>query len=403
MNASWSALLTAALAAVLATVPLLLLVTSAFLALECLAALLSRTASAPPARPADRSLAVLVPAHNEAGGIGATLATITPQLRPGDRLVVIADNCTDSTAVEARQAGATVIERQDSTQRGKGYALDFGLRHLAENPPAVVVLVDADCTLHPGALAALASQAQQANRPVQAVYLMEKPANPGLKDGVSAFAFKVKNWVRPQGLYALGQPCLLTGTGIAMPWAAATSVSIASGHIVEDMKLGLDLALAGYAPQFCQAAWVTSRLPSGDQATTTQRTRWEHGHLQIFTEYVPRLLGQAVRQRRLDLLALALELSVLPITLQVMAVVAIALLSLVIALAGLSWLPATLALAALVCLIMGISLAWVGYGRSDLSLQDLLAVPAYMLSKFSIFSKFLTKPEQTWIRTERDG
>lgn len=399
MDLSWSELLTAALA----ILPLLLLVTSAFLALECLVALLSRTPGSATPTSANLSLAVLVPAHNEAGGIGPTLATITPQLRPSDRLVVVADNCTDTTAAEAREAGATVIERQNATQRGKGYALDFGLRYLAENAPDVVIFVDADCTLHPGSLAALASQAHSANRPVQAVYLMEKPANPGLKDGISAFAFKVKNWVRPLGLYGLGQPCLLTGTGIAMPWAAATSVSIASGHIVEDMKLGLDLALAGYAPQFCQAAWVTSRLPSGDQAATTQRTRWEHGHLQIFTEYVPKLLSQAIRQGRLDLLALALELSVLPITLQVMAVVAIALLSLVIALVGLSWLPVYLALGALICLMTGISLAWVGYGRADLSLRDILGVPAYMLSKFSIFSKFLTKPEQTWIRTERDG
>ncbi|MGB3199492.1 MAG: glycosyltransferase family 2 protein [Nodosilinea sp.] len=394
------------LTATLALIPLLLLVTSAFLALECLAALPSRTpAPANPALalPADLALAVLVPAHNEAGGISPTLATITPQLRPGDRLVVVADNCTDATAAEARQAGATVIERQDLTQRGKGYALDFGLRYLANDAPDVVIFVDADCILHPGGLATLVSQAQRTKRPVQAVYLMEKPANPGLKDGISAFAFKVKNWVRPLGLYQLGQPCLLTGTGIALPWAAATSVSIASGHIVEDMKLGLDLALAGYAPQFCQAARVTSRLPSGEQAATTQRTRWEHGHLQIFIEYVPKLLGQALKQRRPDLLALALELSVLPITLQVLAVVAIALLSLVLAIAGLSWLPAYLALGALACLVAVIGLAWLGYGRADLSLRDILGVPAYMLSKSSIFSKFLTKPEQSWIRTDRDG
>lgn len=400
MNLSLTELVTVALA----VMPLLLLLTSAFLALECLFALLGRTAASDaPVLPADLSLAVLVPAHNEAGGIGPTLATIAPQLRPGDRLVVVADNCTDATAAEARQAGATVLERQNLAQRGKGYALDFGLSHLAAAAPDVVVFIDADCTLHSGALAALVTQAQHSNRPVQAVYLMEKPPNPGLKDGVSAFAFKVKNWVRPLGLYRLRQPCLLTGTGIALPWSAATSVSIASGHIVEDMKLGLDLALAGYAPQFCQSAWVTSRLPSSDQAATTQRTRWEHGHLQIFTEYVPKLLGQALKQGRFDLLALALELSVLPITLQVVAVVAIALLSLLAALFGFSWLPAYLALGALACLTIGISLAWVGYGRADLSLRDMLAVPAYMLSKFSIFSKFLTKPEKAWVRTERDS
>jgi cellulose synthase/poly-beta-1,6-N-acetylglucosamine synthase-like glycosyltransferase len=400
MNLSLSSLLTV----ILAIVPLLLLITSAFLALECLFALGGKGRRvAAPAPGADCSLAVLVPAHNEAGGIGPTLATITPQLRPGDRLVVVADNCTDTTAAEARQAGATVIERQDSIQRGKGYALDFGLRHLATTPPAVVVFVDADCTLHPGSLDALARQADRTSRPVQAIYLMEKPPSPGLKDGVSAFAFKVKNWVRPQGLHRLGQPCLLTGTGIAMPWAAATAVSVASGHIVEDMKLGLDLALAGYAPRFCPNAWVTSRLPSGEQAAATQRTRWEHGHLQIFTEYVPQLLSQGIRQGRLDLLALALELSVLPITLQVMATVAIALLSLLVAVVGLGWLPTYLALGALACLVVGLVVAWVGYGRSDLSLRDLLGIPAYMLSKVSIFSKFLTKPEKDWVRTERDS
>ncbi|MBD1915399.1 MULTISPECIES: glycosyltransferase family 2 protein [Cyanophyceae] len=388
----------------LAVLPLLLLATSTFFALECLMALSSAQSSANSSTlPADLSLAVLVPAHNEAEGIAATLATILPQLRPSDRLLVIADNCTDATADAARQAGATVIERQNLTQRGKGYALDFGISHLTANPPDIVVFVDADCDLQPHSLAALAIQAWHSQRPAQAVYLMEKPPISGLKDGISAFAFKVKNWVRPLGLYRLGQPCLLTGTGIAMPWEAAIAVNIASGHIVEDMKLGLDLALAGYGPQFCQSAWVTSRLPSGNQAATTQRTRWEHGHLQMLSEYVPKLLGQALRQGRVDVLVLALELGVLPISLQVMVTLAIAALCLAAALVGLSWLPAYLALGAVLTLSTGVSLAWVGYGRSDLSLKDLLTVPLYVLNKIPLYFKFLVKPEKNWVRTERDG
>lgn len=400
MNASLGGLITV----LLTVLPLLLLLTSAFLALECLGALLGTEPASESSRlPASLSLAVLIPAHNEAEGIAATLDTILPQLRPTDRLVVIADNCTDTTAEVARQAGAAVIERHNLTQRGKGYALDFGLHHLLTNPPDVVVFVDADCDLQPHSLAALASQAHHTQRPAQAVYLMEKPPTPGLKDGISAFAFKVKNWVRPLGLYRLGQSCLLTGTGIAMPWSAATAVNIASGHIVEDMKLGLDLALAGYGPRFCPSAWVTSRLPSGSQAATTQRTRWEHGHLQMLTEYVPKLLGQSLRQGRIDLLVLALELAVLPISLQVMVALAIAALSLGIALAGFSWLPACLALGAVLALIFGVTLAWIGYGRSDLSLTDLLTIPLYVLNKIPLYFKFLVKPEKTWVRTERDG
>ncbi|MEA5452340.1 glycosyltransferase family 2 protein [Leptolyngbya sp. CCNP1308] len=400
MNASLGSLITI----LLAVLPLLLLTTSAFLALECLVALGgSKAAFAPASLPDDLSLAVLVPAHNEAEGIATTLATILPQMRPSDRLVVIADNCTDTTVAAARQAGATVIERHNLTQRGKGYALDFGLRHLMADPPDVVVFIDADCDLQPHSLAALALQAQHTQSPAQAVYLMEKPPSPGLKDGISAFAFKVKNWVRPLGLYRLGQPCLLTGTGIALPWEAATAVTIASGHIVEDMKLGLDLALVGYAPRFCPSAWVTSRLPSGSQAATTQRTRWEHGHLQMLTEYVPKLLGQSLRQGRLGILVLALELAVLPISLQVMVTLAIAALSLGIALAGLSWLPACLALGAVLALVFAVTLAWIGYGRSDLSLTDLLTIPLYVLNKIPLYFKFLVKPEKSWVRTERDG
>src|SRR5215469_2008975 len=81
-----------------------------------------------PEKKARGSIAVLVPAHNEGAGIQHTLADITAQLLPGDRLLVVADNCTDDTVVTARAAGAEVIERKDTSKIGKGYALDWGIR-----------------------------------------------------------------------------------------------------------------------------------------------------------------------------------------------------------------------------------------------------------------------------------
>ncbi|MGF1567664.1 MAG: glycosyltransferase family 2 protein [Nodosilinea sp.] len=389
--------------AILTILSSLLLITSVFLLLECLFALGGRCSIPLATIPTTLTLAVMVPAHNEATGIELTLTSLQSQLRPQDRLLVIADNCTDDTAAVARRAGATVIERQNLAQRGKGYALDFGLQYLASSPPDVVILVDADCTVHPGSLAALTTQAAQTQRPVQATYLMDKPLQPQLKDAISAFAFKVKNLVRPLGLWQLGQPCLLTGTGIALPWRAATAVSIASGHIVEDMKLGLDLALVGYPPGFCQAAYVTSRLPSLAAAATSQRTRWEHGHLQMFLDYGPKLFVQALAQGRLDLLALGLELTVLPISLQVAVTVALAGLAGLVGLAGWGWLPFYLTTAAGFCLGTAIGAAWWGYGRSDLALQELSMVPIYVLNKLPLYFKFLVKPEKNWVRTERDS
>ena len=51
-------------------------------------------------------LAVLIPAHNESSSLLPTLASVRAQLMPGDRLLVVADNCDDDTAHVAETAGA---------------------------------------------------------------------------------------------------------------------------------------------------------------------------------------------------------------------------------------------------------------------------------------------------------
>ena len=203
-----------------------------------------------------------------------------------NRVVVIADNCQDRTAEIARVAGATVIERHNSDLKGKGYALDYGLNFLENDPPDVVIFVDADCYVESNAIDILVAQAISTGKPVQASYLMGTPPNPRYKDLISTFAFKVKNLVRFEGLKRLGLPCLLTGTGMAFPWKVIRSIDLASGHITEDMKLGMDLTLAGYEPVFCSQAIVKGYLPSNDKTATKQRTRWEHGHLQTLLTYV---------------------------------------------------------------------------------------------------------------------
>src|SRR5438067_1718063 len=84
--------------------------------------------------------------------------------------------------------------------------------------PLAVLVVDADCRLGEGALTRLVCDAARTGRPVQAEYVLEVPAGAGWRGQVSAFAFLVKNVVRPRGLARLGAPCLLTGTGMAFPW-----------------------------------------------------------------------------------------------------------------------------------------------------------------------------------------
>ncbi len=380
-----------------------LLVLSLVLLVECIAALFPVPSQFSENNWQNTKVTILVPAHNEEVVIRSTLLDIKLQLQKQHHLVVIADNCSDATAEIARAVGATVIERHDPLLTGKGYALDYGLRFLESEPPDVVVFVDADCKVEPGAIKKLTQYAIATKQPVQATYLIAKPSSSSPKESVSAFAFKVKNLVRPLGLAQLKMPCLLTGTGMAFPWSVIRSVDLASGYIVEDMKLGLDLTIAGYVPVFCPQAYVTALLPQQAQATKSQRTRWEHGHLKTLLTYVPVLLKASLKQKRLDLLISALDMCVPPLSLLIFIWLLLMAISLVFGVLTALWMPATFLSTAGLFLLISILGAWVKFGRTDLPLKELLTVPFYILWKIPIYLKFLVQPQNKWIRTERDS
>ena len=395
------------LAAILMMTAIGLAIPIGVLCLECGAALggksqLNSSSSSLNQNSQEIKVSVLIPAHNEASEIGKTVEALLPQLNTTDQLIVIADNCSDDTAAIARSAGATVLERQNNQQRGKGYALDYGLQQLSPNPPDVIVMVDADCRVEPGGIESIAQAAVASDKPIQALYLMETPPQPSPKDSISALAFLVKNLVRPLGLNQLGQPCLLTGTGMAFPWSILQTISLASGNIVEDMQLGLDLAIAGYAPYFCGKAQVTGILPQQATAATSQRTRWEHGHLQTLLTQVPRLLKAAVQQRRIDLLALALDLSVPPLSLLVMLWLAATVVSGIFSVLTGIWLPTLLLSIEGMFMAVAIISAWAIFGRDRISGKTLLSIPFYILWKIPLYFAFLFKPQKDWVRTQRD-
>lgn len=380
-----------------------LLILSLMLLVECTAAVF------PPVFPKqgynflDKKVAILIPAHNEETVIYTTILDIKLQLTQQHELIVIADNCTDQTAEIARENSATVIERYDPMRRGKGFALDYGLRFLESNPPDIVVCFDADCRVEPGAIEKLVQYAIATNKPVQASYLIAQSSDSSPQESVSAFAFKVKNLVRLLGLSRLGIPCLLTGTGMAFPWAAINTIDLASGYIVEDMKLGLDLTIAGYAPVFCSEANVTTLLPKKAQAAKSQRTRWEHGHLKTLLTYVPRLIEASFKQRRLDLFLSALDLCIPPLSLMVIIWLLLMTITIGFGLSTLSWIPTMFLTIAGFLLLSAIMIAWTKFGFMDLPWQKIVVVPFYIFSKISLYFKFLIQPQSIWVRTERDS
>jgi hypothetical protein len=105
-----------------------------------------------------------------------------------------------------------------------------------------------------------------------------------------------------------------------------------------------------------------------------------------------------VRQRRLDLLGLALELSVPPLSMLALFWVAAALLWCV------TRAPLPAALLASEALLAAATLlgSWVRFGRDCLPFTSLLAAPFYVLTKIPIYLAFVWKPERAWVRTTRE-
>jgi cellulose synthase/poly-beta-1,6-N-acetylglucosamine synthase-like glycosyltransferase len=383
---------------------LALLVPASVFAIEVLAGA-TRRGHAPAALPGRRpGVAVLVPAHQEEAGIGETVTALRAQLGPADRLLVVADNCSDETAALARSAGAEVVERRDPDRRGKGYALDFGVRHLEASPPEIVLIVDADCTLAAGAIDRLAVEAVASRRPVQGCYLMAVPPGGGIGMQVAEFAFLVKNRVRPAGLHRLGLPCHLTGTGMAFPWAVLRDADLAHGSLVEDMKLGLDLAMKGTAPRYCESARIHSYFPYSQTGAATQRRRWEEGHLGLLALAFSRLPG-ALAARQPGSVALTLDILVPPLTLLLLFVGAAWLVTgaatLMLGLPALVW---GIASANLVLLLLSLALAWHVFGRAVLPARSLVLVVPYILQKLRLYGGMaLGSRSRGWVRTDRQG
>lgn len=386
----------------LALLTLLAIMPVAVYCLEVIAGCWSRRRTANTNSTAARPrIAVIVPAHNEEAGIAATLASIQPQLAPGDRLLVVADNCSDGTAQAASRHGASVAERSDEYRRGKGFALAFGLEQLAPDPPDVVLFFDADCRLGPQTVDTLAREAAARQRPVQALYLCEPTTQGGPQQALSAFAFRFKNLVRTAGISNLGGGCYLTGSGMALPWALVDKVAWATGNVVEDMQLGIDFTLAGYPPVFAPAAQVYSNLPESDAALLTQRRRWEHGFLSTALSQVPLLLSQAVEHRSWALLIVALDMMVPPLALLSLGLISAGLVALLLYLIGLGAWPLAIVTTAACGFASATLLGWFIHCRDVVPLKLWLQVPRYVLAKVPLYLEFLTRREQQWIRTAR--
>jgi len=374
---------------------------SGFFAIEILAGIRGGPAipgTAP--SPRDR-VVIVVPAHDEERIICETLPLLKAETRGLAEILLVADNCLDETARAARNYGVEVIERSDPANPGKGFALAFAQKHLARNPPATVVVVDADCTIDRASLVALAVAAQTGARPCQAVNLLRPKAGASTFVALSSFAFMLRNLVRQRGLQRLAGSVHLTGTGMAIPWELFDHRRLADSSIVEDVKLGLALTGAGNGPILVPEATIWSD-PSTTSGTLAQRKRWEGGYIALALESAPQSFRQALHRKSPRAFCRAMDLCVPPAALLVL----LNLVTLAIA-AGLTfatsagWGPVIVQMGVFIAAGMAVLAAWWSEGRRFIGLGTLVLMPLYVVWKLPLYLGLRLKGQQDWLRPGR--
>ena len=175
------------------------------------------------------------------------------------------------------------------------------------------------------------------------------------------------------------------------------------GHIVEDMKMGVDLARRGAPPVLCPQALVTSTFPVSRAGAASQRTRWEHGHLGMIVDEVPRLLRDAARGIGAGLVPMALEICVPPKALLLLLLLAVTALTALAAALGASAWPLVLATAELGLFAVAVTLAWMRFARDILPLSEVPRIALYVLAKIPLYLGFLVRRQVEWVRSKRDA
>ena len=348
---------------------------------------------------------ILVPAHDEAAGVGGVVHDLLQLDWPRSRfrVVVIADNCSDATADIARTAGATVLERHDRQLRGKGHALQFGFQHcLQQGFAQAFVVIDADTRVSRNLLQVFAQRLASGTEVAQ-VYHGVLNANHNRRNRLMAIAYSAFHRVRSRGRERLGLSCGIRGNGWCVSLPMLQRVPYAAHGLAEDIEYGLRLGIAGIRVEYIDDAQVLSSMDTDLTGVVSQRNRWEEGRSSLPGLFLGAMLAPAPGLTRTLRRDLGVDLLVPPL-----ATIGLALLLLLMVATLARWsVPSSLfpkiciglAVAGALGLVVHVARAWQLSETGVRGLIDLAMAPRFALWKLAL--RFRPTHGTAWVRTHR--
>jgi 1,2-diacylglycerol 3-beta-glucosyltransferase len=341
---------------------------------------------------------VLIPAHDEEGLIAGCVSSLLgtdypPALR---RVIVIADNCSDRTAIIARDAGAEVLERSDPSRPGKPAALAWALEQLGTPDYSAVVIVDADTMVVRDFLRSFAGLSPLEGLAAQGYFGTSNEWDNWLTRLAGLLARARYEHVYPSRERA-GLNVPLTGNGMCLGRDLLAARGWDAFSLSEDLELYARLTAAGVPVRYAQGAHVHSQEAHSLRAGKSQRERWARGRLHVLREWFSPLVASK-RIGALQKLDAVLELA-LPSPVIRLAIAA------AVAPVGMMGgnLPGALLVAGAIPDVVAISSALVRHPQPARTIGALLMLPAYAMWRVAVaVTSVLTPRDSTWRKTERN-
>jgi 1,2-diacylglycerol 3-beta-glucosyltransferase len=353
-----------------------------------------------PRSQARHSFLVLVPAHDEEAVISRTLASLAALDYPRERfeVVVIADNCDDTTAAVVRASGTRVIERWDPEHRGKGYAIAWALDALSPEQDAVVI-VDADCEVSTNLLIEFDRGLEAGAEAMQASNLATA-ASASSHAALREAAFLLHNRVRSLGKERLGLSTGLHGTGMCLATSLLRRCPWRAFSFAEDREYHIALVSAGVRVRFAAEGEVRSPMTVTGAHARSQSARWDSGRLRLGLTYGPRLVARGIRGRD----RVAVEAGIDPLLPPQSLLMGMNLAGALLALASRRRPPLAMAVASLVAQSSFVVGGLASVGASADVWRGLRHVPAFFLGRMATFAEMATGRGPTeWSKSERPG
>ncbi len=347
-------------------------------------------------------IVVLVPAHNEELIIGDLLKNLTCLDYPDYHIYVIADNCTDRTEALCRNWKVpylTVWKRTDFEKRGKGHALAWGFQRILSGKDSfrAAVIIDADSKVSPLFLKEMAAGLERGCDVQQGDYRIDL-ANSVWRRRIAYISAALYHHVRSLGRCHLGLSSGLFGNGVCLSRRIVEEVGWQAYSLVEDIEYQALLALRGISVHYRPSAVLWALAPESLDGSATQRRRWEVGRYRLISDYVPKLIMNALRKGNIVSLGVALDILMPSYTMQWAAM-------LVFCLPGLIfnnevfWYCWSLGIFALVVYLVG------GLLLVDMTTElwlSLLGAPFFAGWVVSLhLMQLFRKKEREWLRTPR--